>query len=87
MNKTKNRKTVSARGELVFDHSVVKQLTGIKTEPLIVDRSVFGEPGAKGVNTVLADDANWAYDCPREVLESGDRNRQLPTFFDLPPED
>jgi choline kinase len=60
------------RSELVFDHSVVKRLTGTKTEQLIVDRSVFGEPVAKGVDRVLADDANWAYDCPREVLESGD---------------
>jgi len=48
-------------------------LTRTKTERLIVDQSVFGEPVAKGVNRVLADNANWTYDCPREVLESGDR--------------
>ena len=73
MNKSKKRKAVSTPGELVFDQLVVKQLTGTKTERLIVDRSVFGEPVAKGVDRVLADDANWAYDCPREVLESEDR--------------
>ena len=73
MQKSKKRKTVLTRSELVFDHSVVKRLTGTKTERLIVDRSVFGEPVAKGVDRVLADDANWAYDCPREVLESEDR--------------
>jgi hypothetical protein len=73
VKKSQKRKTVSTRGKLVFDHSVVKQLTGIKTERLIVDPSVFGEPVAKGVDRVLADDANWAYDCPREVLESRDR--------------
>ena len=73
MNKSKKRKILSTRGELVFDHSVVKQMTGTKTQRLIVDRSVFGEPVAKGVNRVLADGADWAYDCPREVLESGDQ--------------
>jgi hypothetical protein len=73
VNKSKKRKAVSTPGELVFDQLVVKQLTGTKTERLIVDRSVFGEPVAKGVDRVLADDANWAYDCPREVLESEDR--------------
>ena len=72
MNKSKKRKTVSTRGELVFDHWVDKRLTGTKTEQLIVDRFVFGEPMAKGVDRVLADDADWTYDCPREVLESGD---------------
>ena len=72
MKKSKKRKTVSTRGELVSDHSVVKRLTGTKAEQLIVDRSVFGEPVAKGVNRVLADGADWAYDCPREVLASGD---------------
>jgi 4-hydroxy-3-methylbut-2-enyl diphosphate reductase IspH len=72
VKKSKKRKTVSTRGELVFNHSVVKRLTGTKTERLIVDQLVFGEPVAKGVDRVLADDANWAYDCPREVLESGD---------------
>ena len=73
MKKSKKRKTVSTRGELVFDHSVVMRLTRTKTERLIVDRSVFGEPVAKGVSRVLADNANWAHDCPREVLESGDQ--------------
>jgi len=71
VDKSKERKTVSTRGELVFDHSIVKQLTGAKTERLIVDRPVFGEPEAKGVNGVLmADNADWAYDCPMEVFES-----------------
>ena len=72
MNKLKERKTVSIRGELAFDHSVVEQLTVTKAEQLIVDRSVSGKPVAKGVNRVLADNANWAYNCPREVLKSGD---------------
>jgi choline kinase len=53
VDKSKERKTVSTRGELVFDHSIVKQLTGATTEQLIVDRSVFGEPVAKGVNGVF----------------------------------
>ena len=48
-------------------------MTGTKAEQLIVDWSVFWEPVAKGVDRVLADNANWAYDCPREVLEGGDR--------------
>ena len=73
MQKSKKRKTVSTRGELVSNHSVVKRLPGTKAEQLIVDRLVFGKPVAKGVERVLADNDNWAYDCPREVLESGDR--------------
>jgi len=48
----------------VFDHSVVKRLTGTKIERLMVDWSICGEPVAKGVDRVLADDANWTYDCP-----------------------
>jgi hypothetical protein len=73
VKKSKKRKTVSTRRELVSDHSVVERMTGTKAEQLIVDWSVFWEPVAKGVDRVLADNANWAYDCPREVLEGGDR--------------
>jgi hypothetical protein len=38
----------------------------------MVDWWVFGEPVAKSVDRVLADDANYAYDCPREMLGSKD---------------